>query len=674
MQNGQKQLDFFFENFGGLNLTDSTFAIKKNQATGGYNYEYVKTGGIQKSLAASRLNSSADAQLKTLGMFLRHTKAGVKSIVRAAGTKIQLTGLAGTFTNQAEDTAAAGTDFLTSGSTQPVVGSMATSTSADVLWLAGGGMASIYGVVSDTEVTKNGVPAPTGAVTPTQSGSGGSFSSTGTYYYAFAFRKRTTQAISNAALDVAVVLSATTNSVSLPFSALTNLDTTKYDKVYIYRSAVSGASAFTAGSLVAQVDSDEASYTDTGTSLATSTVVPRAGNTLLDNSELPTNTYKVLTTWKRRLVTAYDSTILISDLNKFESFPTGNTITVPSGGPITGLAVISFNTPTASGTDEYLVVFKETELWIVTGSTSDTWELKIIDDKTGCIGQPLIVSANGYLYFIDNRGVFLWDGAGKPVYISRPIEELWGTNGKLDRAKLNIGFGVFFKRQNQVVWCLSHEDTGDQSYLLKLDLRLTLPMVSNTLGQRILDGVFLQGKINNPAYAGASFVFPTSSSQEDVLISGDNAGYVYRQFYATTGVGADDYDFTYETKFLDLDAPRMAKQYEKVVVYVDDVGDWDLILDYWTDFRTRDAEKNTVAQAINLNNSGTVALWDVAKWDEASWDGFTPRPKALVFNLHASPNNNNQGEVIKLRFRNQNSDEPITIQGFSIVYTPIGLR
>lgn len=670
---GQKILAPFFENFGGLNLSDSTFAIKPNQAVGGYNFEYVKTGGIQKSLAPLRLNSVADAQLRTLGLFLRNTKAGSKSIIRAAGTKIQLTDLTGTFTNLTEDTTSAGSDFLATDSEQPVVGSMFTTPGTDVLWLAGGGMSKVYGVASDATVTENGVPAPTGTISATESGGGGSWTTTGTYYYAVAYRKRSTQALSNAALDVAHTLTSTSNRVVISLSGLTNLDTTKYDKVYLYRSAVSGADAFTAGSLVAQADSTATSITDTGSALASAQVIPRAGNTVLDNSQLPSGTYKVLTTWKRRLVTAKDSTLYISDLNKPESFPTVNTIDIPSGGDIKGLAIISFTTPSATSTDEFLAVFKENELWVVTGDSIEDWSLKFVD-STGCLGQPLIVSANGYLFFIDNRGIYLWDGAGKPVYVSRPIEELFGATGKIDRSKLRMAWGQFFRRQNQVVWCLSNSDVGEQRYLLKLDLRLTLPHVANTLGQRIIDGVFLPGKIANGAYAGASFVFPTASNQEDVLISGDDAGFLYRQLYATTGVGADDYDFTYKTKFLDMGSPRVAKRFEKVIAWVENVGNWDLTLDYWTDFRSSPDNKNTVAATINSNTDGSVGLWDVAQWDVAKWDSYSSQPKAITFNLNSAPYNNAEGEVIQLQFRNQSSDQPVTIYGFSVLYSEIALR
>lgn len=675
-QQGQKKFASFMANTGGLNLSDSTFAIQDDQATGGYNYEYVMTGGIQKSLCPARLNSSPDAQLNTLGIALRNTKSSSKSIIRAAGTKIQVTDLEGTFTNLSEDTTTASTSFLSASSEQPVVSSMFITSTTDVLWLAGGGMGSIYGVYSDSKVTANGVPVPTGSFSATRAAAiNGTFSTTGTYYYAIAFRKASTGALSNAVLDVSATISATTDNVTLDFSSLTNLDVTKYDRIYIYRSAVSGASSFTTGDLVTELDvqtSYTGTYVDTGSSESSSENVPRAGNTVLDNSPLESGTYKSVVAWKRRLVTAKGSTVYISDINKPESWPLTNSITVPSGGEITGLAIISF-TPNAASTDEFLAVFKETEVWIIAGDDYQDWSLKFVDN-CGTLGQSLVTTANGYLYFIDSRGIYLWDGVGKPIYLSRPIENLFGTDGKLDRAKLYKGSAVFFKRQNEVVWFLSHNDIGEQQYMLKLDLRLTLPSIKTTQGERMVDGVFLQGKVNNPVFASAAFIFPTSSSQEFVLVTGDDEGYCYRQFYSTTGIDADDYDFSYETKYLDLGQPNMVKQYYQVVAWVENVGSIPLTLDYWTEFRSSDDEKNTVAVTISPTTDGSLSLWDSGRWDVAKWDGYTARPKRIIFNLNAAPYNNNQGEVIKLRFKNSTSDQPITIYGFGVSYIEQGTR
>jgi len=775
---GAKIFAEYLSNNGGLNSADTPFAVRDDQATGGYNYDYTKLGGFQKSLCPLAINAAADAQLRTLGLGLRNTKGSTKSIIRAAGTKLQVMDLGGSFTNLAEDTAAAGTDFLASGSTQPVVNAMFITPSTDVLWHAGGGMSRPYGVLScqqasnatlkaqgltftavatdttgnsisvafvggaaagsetvavsgttitvgiqsgtsttaqvanailsssaasalvsvsfsasspvsvmsassltgggatypvQTLVSKNGVDAPTGSLSATETTtSNGQWAAAGTYYYGVAYRKKTTGALSNVALDIEATVTDTTGVQTISLSGLTNLDATKYDAIYLFRSALNGASGFTAGDLVAILDPTTTSFVDQGYDLAGAQNIARAGNIVLDNSTLPAGTYNSLVAWKRRLVTASGSTVTISDINKPESWPLTNTIIIPSGGAITGLAVVSF-TPDAVNTDEFLVVFKESECWIITGTSPDDWALKYVD-SCGTLSQTLAVSASGYLFFVDNRGCYLWDGTGKPIYISRPIEDLWGQNGKLDRSKLAMGSGVFFKRQNQIVWFLSHDDVGEQVFLLKLDLRRTLPQLKAILGERVVDGCFLPGKVANPVYASASFVYPTASNQEHVLLTGDGAGYVYRQFYSTAGVGANDYDFSYVTKSLDMGKPSLVKQFYQVVVWVENLGNWPLTLDYWTEWRAGDTDCNTIPQTVNANTDGTIALWDIAKWDQAKWDSYVSKPRRLVFNLNAAPYNNNQGEVLRLRFRNQNSDQPISVYGFGVYYADMSSR
>lgn len=677
-QVGTKLQSDYFDLLGGLNTSDSPLYVKPNQSAGGFNYEYINAGAILKSLAPSKINTVANAQLKTLGLNLRFTKSNVKSIIRFAGTKIQTVDLAGTFTNLTEDTTAVNSTFLSSSSTQPVVSVMVTSVDSDVLWAAGGGMGAgkLEGVYSDSKVTQNGAATPTGSISATRAADSGSFVTTGTYFYAVSLRKASTLVESNAALDVSATVTSVTDQVTIDLSTITAFDTTKYDKILLYRSSVGGVEGFTAGDLVATINSTATSYVDTGTSEDESVPVPRVDSTVLDNSVLdPTGVYNTLTLFKRRLVTASESTVYLSEINRFESWPTGNTVTVPSGGPITGLAIISFTTPSATTTDEFLAVFKETELWLITltGDDIDTLTLKFVD-VAGSLGQSTIAAANGYLYFIDYRGMYIWDGAGKPYLISDPIKNMFGVDGTLDRRAISMGASVFFKQQNEVIWFLSDGIVGAQTYMLKLDLNQTIPRVPNTLGQRQLPGVFIQGKVSNPVYAAASFNFNTSASQEEVLITGDDTGFVYRQFFSSTGVGSADVDFSYVTPYLNCGRSAVDKKFHQVLVYVDNIGDWALTLDYWTNFKNSETDFNTVAATINNFNSGSEALWDVALWDVALWDGFVSRPKILVFNLRAAAFNNSDGDVIKLRFKNSGSDEPIQIHGFSIIYSEIGLR
>jgi hypothetical protein len=663
----------YFDNVGGLNVTDSPFKVGDGQATGGGNYTYIQTGGIRKRQGHSKINSAANAQLKSIGLGQNNSSSGTKTLIRAAGTKLQAvdTGVP-SFTNLTEDTAAAVSDFLSPSSTQTMCFSQFNTTSTNVLWMAGAGMSGIYGNYSTSKVTKNGSDAPTGSLSTSVSTPGtGTFSSTGTYYYAIALRKAATQAISNAALDISATIANTTDNVAVSLASVASIDTTKYDAIYLYRSVVSGVTAFTTGSLVSITSITAgvpASITDTGASAATAQNIPRAANLLLDNSVLDSGTYRTLTTFKRRLVTATGSTIRLSDVNKPESWPTVNTITIPSGGDITGLAIISFTSVGSNTIDEILAVFKERELWVITGDSISDFALKFID-SVGCPTQSLIVSANGYLAWLEYRGVFLWDGTGKPIYSSRPIETMFAQDGDIDKTKLSYGVGQFFRKQNQIVWFVSHKIFGEQQSAIKMDLRLTLPRVEQSMLGRILDGVFIQDDLDFPVYSALSYL-PTEP--EESLLIGDSSGYLYNAFIGESDGGAA-ISFKYATRFLDCGNPNRDKRFQYVVVWVEEVGDWNLTLDWWTDYKAADGVKSTRAQAISTISSNTTALWDVAQWDEAYWDDYTAKYKPLWFQLASDINNNSEGKCIRLQFRQEGVDQPVTIAGFSVLYSEKGI-
>lgn len=659
----------FFSNTGGLNLTDSPLAIKPDQAISGYNFDYVKTGGFKKTRTPLALNSSADAQLLSRAFDLYRTKSDVVQAMRLATTAWQaLDTTTGTTTNLTEDTASAGSSFFSC--SNQAVSVMVTTPATDVLWASGGGLSTLYGAYSASKVTKNGSTPATGAFTATVSTTGGTFT-VGTYYYAVALRKSSTQAISNAGLDVSAVIANTTDKVTIDLTGLTGLDTTKYDKVYLYRSSVGGSTGFTAGALVAQINTTTTSYVDTGTVLTSSVVVPRSGSASLDNSELPSGTYEVIANFKRRMVTASKSTLYFSDINKPESWPLANSITIPSGGKITGLATIGYNHPGSGTTDEFLAVFKSNELWIIKGDDSTTWQLLFVD-YIGCPNQSLIVNSNGLLYWVNNRGVYLWDGVGKPIYTSRPIEYLWGQNGSLTKQNLNAGCGAAMPSLNQIVWYLSDNIIGSQQFVLKLDTRLTLPNIDNFLGQRVLEGVFVQGKRTASVVACETITDPASIHNSSLLLTGDSSGYIYSDLASTTGTG-NDVAFSYETADLDLGSPGVAKRFHKVVVWADTSGAFDINLDYWADYRRSESSKTTLSATLATSTGESTSLWDVVNWDSAYWDINTSSIQPLVFNL-PNTNNNAEGDAIRLRFYNNDSGEPVTINGFSILYTTISLR
>lgn len=547
-------------------------------------------------------------------------------------------------------------NLVTGGSSQPTI-SVTTTVAA-----SGAG-------VTLSKVTQNGVPAPVGSFNTLVSGTGagGTFLTTGYYTYAIVRRKASTKALSNASLDVIANVTNVTQVVTLTLPV--EVDTTKYDEYAIYRSAVSTGSTlqegFTTGDLIAIVPITDTTYIDNGSFLATAQNVARAGNTVLDNSTLPPKTYNFVTTFKRRLITAQDSTFYISDIDKPESWPVNNFINIPTGGAITGLSVVGYNAYFSGNTDEFLIIFKERELWMLSGDGPDSWVLKFVD-AVGCQHQRLAVHANGYVAWISDRGVYIWAGSGKPTYTSRLVESLFSIDGDLRKNKLQLGFGVFYRKQNQIVWFLSHRVLGDQAFALKLDIRLTLPVASEELDQKVIDGVFSQDS-QAAIYGGVAYV--PNDDPEERLFAGDISGNIYKMYFT----GADSngtINFSYLTKQFDMQTPTVAKRYYKVIAYVDVLGSWNLNLDYYTDYRVYDLEKSTLSRTTLPANTVLPALWDVAVWDVAFWDAYKAQVVPIVFNLGAIQGNN-QGDSLQLNFYNNNNNEPIILHGFSVLYDEI---
>ncbi len=655
----------FLDNTGGVNITDSFLSMKDNQAAlGSYNYDYSRTGAIKKGLGPSVINNSADSELISLGLLEWHSATeDIRTVVRAAGTKLQtFDPSGGSIANLAQDTSVANTDFLSSGSTQPVVGSDYTNGTVTELWMAGGGMDAIYGY-NGTNITANGVQPPAGALTTSVTTSAsGDFTAPGTYQYAVAYLKRSSQSLSNAALDVSAVIANVNDEVVIDFTALTPLDTTLIEKIFVFRSAVSGVVGFTTGDLIAMADSTDSSYTDDGSFIANAQNVPRAGNIILDNSPLPTGAYKTVTTFKQRLVTASGNNVYISDLNKSESWPLTNRITLSTGGPITAVSTIGYNAPFSTAADEYLVILKEDELWIVTGDDYTTWILKFVDE-VGCVGQSLIVPMNGFTAWMDYKGIYIWDASSKPIYCSRPIENLWSRDGDVDKVNLYRGWGQYYRKTHQIIWQISHRTKGTQMLRIKMDLRLTLPAASQEVDSRIIDGIF-SFDTDMAFYAGLALrPVPT---YEEILIGGDALGKVYTMYNSV------DYavPFVYVTKPLNMGSPTVKKRFKRIILWIEKYVDKDLTVLFAADFRNRVDDQSIVKATMAPRQGLSPALWDFAYWDTANWDDYQVDIAGLEFNLH-SDENNAEGDALQLQFVQQDASAPVVIHGFSIDWEPV---
>jgi hypothetical protein len=668
-QNGQLNETQYFDNVGGLNLSDSVFKVKDTQSTGGANFEYTQTGGIQKRRGAELINSSPNAELRTRGLDIFNTTLGAKTVIRAAGTRIQAVDLdTPTFTNLSQDTTAAGTSVFPS-TTSVTTAFAPFNTDTVSLLNFSGGTDSLYAVYSSTKYTKNGAVAPTGSMSATTTVSGATtWNTTGTFWYAISWHKASTGAESNATLDLSVAVTNTLATNVITLSSVASVDATTYDYGILWRSAVNGATGFTAGDYVKTFATHATTVSDTGSALLQTQDVPRVNSTILDNSTLPTGTYNTVALWKRRLVTSVGSQLCISDINAPEAWPTVNYITVLSGGPITALAVIAFNTD--FGNDEYLAIFKERELWLLRGSDYTDFTLSFID-TVGCPAQSLVVLANGFLSWVDYRGFYLWDGSGKPIYTSQPLEPFFQIDGDINKPLLQYGYASYFRNRNMIYWFLPSKTYGDQALALKMDLRLTLPGVESSLSGRVIPGVFVDDTLaDTPIFAAHTYL--PSGTRDEVMLAGDASGYLYYAYQAFSD-NSNGIEFEYYTPFIDMDLPNVDKRFTKVVLWVDGLGDWDMTLDYWSGFRAALSQKSTLQAPITTQAQNSSALWDVAYWDQAYWDSYTQNIVPVVFNLNNSQGNA-EGDCIRLRIRQDGVDQPVTIYGYSVFWQQKGLH
>jgi hypothetical protein len=673
MSNGQFQEKHFFVNEGGLNITDSPFRIDDGCATSGKNYEYSSVGAIVKRNGHALLNSTPDSDTLGKGIGVHITSANVKTVISAQDRKLKAYNFTtNTFTALTEDTAAAGTSVFPVSSTTPAVSANFNTDTISTVTFAGN-TDGLYAAYSSTKFTKNGVIAPAGGpFTGAQTANtGGGWTTTGTFRYAISYNKGSTSAEGNAyagtTMDVGVALTTTNGVITLTFSALTAVDTTKYPTYNIYRSAVAGSQGFTTGDLLTTQATSVTSFVDTGAASLTTQVVPRINSVVSDNSPLPSGTYNVVTTWKRRLVTAIGSTLRISDINLPESWPTVNEINIPSGGSITALGIISFNT--SFGNDEYLAVFKERELWVVKGNDYTDFTLSFVD-AVGCPSQSLLVFTNGLLTWVDYRGIFAWDGSDKPTYLSKPLE-LWFTdNTQLTKASLLRGWGTFYRKKNIVTWALTHPDFGNNRLVIKLNIRLTTARLSDGLSGRSTDAIFTADALPMSCYASAAFLPDTT--KDELFLMTDDAGKIYSGFSQENDISTP-VDLSYRTKYFDLGSPNTTKRVHKVVVRVGETTDKSLILDFWSNYKSDDSTKSTTDQVISNTIANQIGYWDISRWDEARWDGYSRTIGSLTFNLNNNEGNA-EGDSFQLQFRNADASEPITIYGFSIYYTEIGMR
>jgi hypothetical protein len=196
-----------------------------------------------------------------------------------------------------------------------------------------------------------------------------------------------------------------------------------------------------------------------------------------------------------------------------------------------------------------------------------------------------------------------------------------------------------------------------------MDVRLTAAAAQENLQNPEIDGVFVFDTDSNKYYALCSF---RPSNQDEVLVAGDDSGYVYSMYSAASTAVS----FDYETRPLDMGYPELLKRFKRVLVYVEKLTDNDLSLYFWADYRVRDEYRSVTKASLSPSKGTQPALWDVALWDQAYWDDYTPDISPVEFNIH-NFENNAEGLSLKLRFEQLEASAPVRIHSYAVEWEPL---
>lgn len=363
-------------------------------------------------------------------------------------------------------------------------------------------------------------------------------------------------------------------------------------------------------------------------------------------SSIPTAKYAVW--WKNYMFmcgesilsgTKYPSRVWFSNIGDADTWTTGTDyfdVGFDDGQKITGIGIL----------DQWLVIFKERSIYILSGSGPADWKLSgtvnnlvNVANSVGCVSHRSIVQVGNDLWFMSQDGIRSLrknENGANPLYglVSGNIQ---GTIDSLNKGALSKTCATFFN--NKVYYAFP---TGSSSFNNKVavaDLRHFVDKVDNPYAWTTYTGW-------SP---GIWTVYEPSNTPNLYYGEGDADSVV---FQAETGTNDNSatIDFDIKDRMINLKEPSMRKTSRFIIAYAEESGDYDVEISSSTD-------GVTFVKHGDLNLlSGTV--WNSGVWDTTTW-GFGDRIRTKFPIQRAS-------ERIQMRFRNNAADQPVKILPYTL--------
>ncbi len=388
--------------------------------------------------------------------------------------------------------------------------------------------------IRNTTVTTVGVPVPTVAPTPVTTGDAGSF--TGTYRYAYSYKRSTNSLIGNYKIHAANVTAPGTDT-GFDVGVTASADST-VTNIVLYRTL-----DIDAGGTVG-VYYTVGTYGNTTTSIEDTTTDANLGALDENDNTLPPKAYFVELHKDRMLYancpgeTDGGSLVMWSKTGEGDAVPSTNYqyFDRDDGEDITGLAVAG----------DYLVVFKRNKISVIEG---DFREMYTIAYGVGCIAPYAIIILSDRVFFLSEEGWKVFNGADIDD-VSSKVNTL-GEDGYFSIDQKDDFSALHYPERNQFQ-CLINNDSDNRIIMVG---HLVAPLIAPEDTPEWDMGKYVAW--TQHAYAGHTLTTLGAYTDTNGIsrpLAGSSDGYIYKM---DTGYDDDGTAITavMSTGWLDLGVP-----------------------------------------------------------------------------------------------------------------------
>lgn len=351
-----------------------------------------------------------------------------------------------------------------------------------------------------------------------------------------------------------------------------------------------------------------------------------------------------------RLVFSGDATnpsmIYISELENPENFTpdTGATsagaiqVSPGDGERITALKTLFL--PAIN--EEILVIFKERSTYLLIGSDAETFMLQKISDEFGAVSAKSAIVVGNELMFLSHEGVTLLStsttqGNLTTGFLSDSIRPLID---KLNRDRLSGSFAVHLRNRQEVWWFV--------------------PEGSATQNQTVL--VYNYGI--KRAWSKRTGIWGASGlSVNGQLYTGNYQGFIQHQLKGNS-YNNQPIPWTYRTGFMDLSAPRIRKRIKDIQVFLRQVANVDVTVNFYWDFRR--SSKHRQSHAISVNPDSASSIFGATRYGEDYYN----LSGSSIFKLIPA----GSGRYFQIEFTGQTAGKPLELEGWIITAIYGGYR